>query len=779
MVIVHVIIVISAVAVKSRQAMSGMTKLKLFLCLLLIATVFVPSGTTEHQLETQSVYFLTILPYPDPTATVQPAWDAGPHLLPAAELAVELINNRTGLLEGYHLELISDDGGCNIVVKTVTSFVRQVLVQQSHQPVVGVIGGGCSDSSLALSPLFAREEVSLIHMHLGGSPLLENRILYPNTFGAAGSSHFIVDTIFALMNLNSWQRIAVLYDESTVYLVSTFLELKHNIKRAVPGGEITFSSAVYPTEFPLAAIRESFTRVIVAATPPELARRIMCLAYHEQMLFPAFQWILLLRELVDFTGMDTIFYYNGRRYVCSTELMASIALQGNLMIIYRLSALDPSSTTVAGISYDEYLSMYKERIDQYNREGSNLYRPLSPNIWATVVFDEVWALALALNNSNLDLSKYQNGRKEMTSVIRKEVYKLDFEGISGYIRFDNATGFSTRGADIFQVIGARQEHVASYDGRSIVSFGSGEFISDQFQTSVVTVSGLAVGVFTMVTLILLCLIVGVHVATFKYREHSAIKASSPLLNQLIYTGCYIFVVGTLLYYLYVGTPLSDEVAGNVCHAVWVWIIPVGYTLIVGTIIARTWRLYRLFAHTFNPGRLISNPLLFMFVFVLLSVCVVIEVTWTIIDPLKMEVISQTVVAEEMEMEYQVVKRRVCRGSRYFYIWVGIAFTYLTFLMIAMIALSLLTLKIQRKNFTTKALRVLAYLLGLVFLICIPVLGITFWSDVDIHIPYVTLSFLLNSVIFLCFALVFLPQILTLLKERYQLIRMLFDHIDNS
>ena len=446
------------------------------------------------------------------------------------------------------------------------------------------------------------------------------------------------------------------------------------------------------------------------------------------------------------------------------------------MIIYRLSALDPSSTTVAGISYDEYLSMYKERIDQYNREESNPYRPLSPNIWAPVVFDEVWALALALNNSNLDLSKYQNGKKEMASVIRKEVYKLDFEGVSGYIKFDNATGFSIRGADIFQVIGARQEHVASYNGRNIVNFGSGEFISDKFQTSVVTVSSLAVGVFTMVTLILLCLIVAMHATTLKYREHSAIKASSPLLNQLIYTGCYIFVVGTLLYYVYVGISLSDEVAGNVCHAVWVCIIPVGYILITGTIIARTWRLYRLFTHIFNPGRLISNPALSVFVFVLLCVYIVIGVAWTATDPLKMETVSMTTVADKVGIK--TVERTVCRGSQYFYFWTGIVSTYSTLILLTMVVLSLLTMKIDRKNFTTKALRVLAYMMGFIFVLCVPVHGIMVVYD-NIYIPYIALSIFLNSVIFLCFALVFLPPILSLMRGRSRLIRMLHDHFQNS
>ena len=751
--------------------MVGTTRLKWFLCLLLTAAVSLPKTTTSEKTQLKRLYLLTILPYPDPTATIQPAWDKGPCLLPAAELAVDLINNRTDILEGYQLELIHDDGGCNVVVKTVTSFVRQILVQQSHQPIVGVIGGGCSDSSLTLSPLFAREAVSLINMHLGGSPLLENRVLYPNTFGAAGSSHDIVATIFALMNSNSWQQIAVLYDESTAVLLSMFLELKLKIGRVVPGGAVTFSSAVYTTEFPLEALRESFTRVIVSATPPELARRMMCLAYHEEMLFPAFQWILVLRTLAEFTAKDTDFYYDGRRYVCSTELMSEVVLQGNLMIIDRLSAIDPSSTTAAGIGYGEYLSMYEDRINQAN----NLSQTLSPSVWAPVVFDEVWALALALNNSNVDLSRYQYGQKQMTSAIRNEVYKLDFKGVSGLINFDNATGFSTRGVRVFQVLAARQVEVASYNGRSIVNFGNGTFISDRFQTSVTTVPTPALGVFTAVTLVLLGLIGAAHITTIKYRNHREMKATSLLLNHLIYVGCYVFIAGTLLYYLYRGTALSEEMASNICHAVWVWVIPIGYILITGTIIARTWRLYRIFTHTFKPGHLISTPSLFIFVLLLLSVCVLIGVLWSIIDPLKMVVTSESVVAKGTG--YEIVERRVCRSSQHF--WIGIALVYYTCIMVAMIVLSLLTLKINQKNFTTKALRVLAYLLGLIAIVCISVYGITFRRDVPVVVPYFTLSFMLNSVILLCFSLVFLPQILALLKGRFRLIRVMFDHVDKS
>ena len=752
--------------------MEGTAKLKLLLHLLFTAAVILPGSTFEES-QLKTLYFLTIQSYPDPTATLQPAYQDGPELIAGAELAIQLINNRTDILEDYRLELINDDGGCNIVVKTVTSFVRQIF-QQVKQPIVGVIGGGCSDSSLTLSPLLARDEISLINMHLGGSPLLENRILYPNAFGAAGTSHVEANAIFTLMNLNGWQRIAVLYDESVLGMLGVFSNLKRDIKTAVPGGDITFSSAVYTAEFALPALSDSFTRVIVIAATTELARRIMCVAYYEQMRFPAYQWILL----VEFNSIDTDFHYAGRRYVCSAELMSRVVLQGNLMIIFRQSAFDHNSTTAAGVSYDQYSRMYKDLIDQYNRDESYPYRNLSTSSIAAVVFDEVWAMALALNNSNVDLSNYRYGQKEMTSVIRNEVYKLDFEGVSGLINFDNATGFSTRGSDIFQIVAAQQEHIASHNGRNnIVNTGSGEFITDRFQTSVATVSAPAVGAFTLLTLTLLGLIVVTHVTTLKYRKHREIKATSPILNQLIYIGCYVFILGSLLYYLYEGIPLSDEKAGYVCHAVWVWIIPIGYVLIIGTIIARTWRLYRIFLYAINPGCLISTPRLFMLVFALLSVYVIIGFLWTVIDPLKMEVISQSVVAKEIG--YVKVTERMCRGSQHFYVWIGIAFTYITCLMVAMVALSLLTLKIVCKSFTTKALRVLAYLLGLVFVVCIPINGISFWDDVDIHIPYVTLSILLNSVIILCFALVFLPPILGLLKERFQLLKKLFDHIDKS
>ena len=63
----------------------------------------------------ETIYLLTFVPYPDPRPSLHPSWDGGPNIVPALQLAVEHINNHTDVLNQYKLELINEDGGCNIV----------------------------------------------------------------------------------------------------------------------------------------------------------------------------------------------------------------------------------------------------------------------------------------------------------------------------------------------------------------------------------------------------------------------------------------------------------------------------------------------------------------------------------------------------------------------------------------------------------------------------------------------------------------------------------------
>ena len=707
------------------------------------------------------LYLLILLPYPDPdvNSTLQPSWNEGPNIAPVVELAVEQINNDSNILPGYELKLIHDDSGCEIVSRTFVSFVRGIAT--SDTPPVGIIGPGCSVSSLRTSSLNGRDEIALINVHLAGSPLLGNRTTYPNSFGPLGSTDIYVDTTFALMRNNSWKCIAALFDESRVFFSSTFETLERNITSELPDSKIAFSSAVYETNLPLKPIRDSLLRIITVFAGPELTRRIMCLAYYEEMMYPAYQWILFGREISEFVENGaTEFDYDGRRYNCSAEVMLNTVLRGHLLVNYKLSRSDRNITTFSGISYDQYLQLYQKRLDQMKPDS---YFNVSVNIFATLAFDGVWALATALNRSGLNLSDYQFGNPSETDMIREHMYQLDFQGVSGPVKFDRHTGFINRPANIFQVFNANEKLVASVNGTGdLQELNFARIISDTFESASTVVLPPVAALFIVLTLTLFGLIFAAHMATIIYRSNHSLKASSVKLNHLIYIGCYIFICGTLLYEFYKAIPqVTDKVAGNICHSLWSWLLPIGITLIFGTIIARTWRLYQIFTNYLDP-RPVSNSVLCTFVGILLFFDIVIGSLWTAIDPLYVEVKRKSVPSEN---GFMIELERACTGAKYYFAWFAVIFGYKALLLIAMTALSLLTRNIISKDFTTKSLRVLVYLLGMVFTLGLLFYWILLFQGVNVHIYYVVLSLILNTVLFLCFSLVFVPPLITTLKEK--------------
>jgi len=94
-------------------------------CLWLVSCTCICTCTSPGGANT--LYLVSLLPYPDTRPTLQPSWEEGPALMPAAELAVELINNRSDILSDYNIEMIAGDSGCDVTTKAVTAFVETVM----------------------------------------------------------------------------------------------------------------------------------------------------------------------------------------------------------------------------------------------------------------------------------------------------------------------------------------------------------------------------------------------------------------------------------------------------------------------------------------------------------------------------------------------------------------------------------------------------------------------------------------------------------------------------
>ena len=143
-------------------------------CVLLSSCSAVVTGgrlhlsTNEEHARKHKLYLLSILPYPD--SSLNPSVAYGPDLFPAAQLAVDHVNNRSDVLRDYSLELIEADGGCNVTSKARISLVSQLF--HSGKQIVGIIGPLCSDSAKVVGAMAGRSEIALISIHQGSSAVL-------------------------------------------------------------------------------------------------------------------------------------------------------------------------------------------------------------------------------------------------------------------------------------------------------------------------------------------------------------------------------------------------------------------------------------------------------------------------------------------------------------------------------------------------------------------------------------------------------------------------------
>lgn len=707
---------------------------------------------------------LVMMPYPDDNPALHPSWDQGPNVVPAIELAVELVNNDSNILKEYILGLAHDDSGCDIYTKATTGFTRSVLGGFHDHPIVGIIGPACSTSTLTVLPLSGRPEISLFATHIAGSPLLESRTLYPYGYSLLDSSRNAAEALLVLVHKAGWRRVAILYEESRLYFRTTYQALESAIAVDEHGVEISFSAGVSESYIPLSVIRSELIRVVVLLTAPTLAETIMCLGYHRyDMVFSAYQWVLVGRSFSEVNSAVS-FRYDAKPYSCSTDLMLDTVLTGAILMNYQLKPMNDTAPTSSGLSYDRFLQLYNERVAAYNSNQNNPYVNITVNVWATTVFDAVWAQALAMNNSNVNLSNYSYGNPTVTNRIRDEFPKLDFHGVSGHVTFDNETGFTKRVYDVYQVQDMVEVYVAHVDDGHLHTDGtSAVFINDEFDNQPITVHPAVAAIMVLLLTVQLVAVIALHVLTIKYRNYRSVKASSPRINQVIFIGVYMLIAANGIYAIYKAIDLSDESVERFCQVMWPWLLSIGFTLIFGPLIARTWRLYRIFTHFTNPGGvLLSEPALIAFVGLLLVPDLIIAIVWTAIDPFRIEVVEQHNV--EGELGQQTIElRRVC-DCEYFLLWAVLIYGYKFSMILVIITLSQLTRNILSRDFTTKTLRVLVYIFSIAFALGTMLFQVPYST---IYGAYIVLCCDLIVAVTLLIALVFLPPLLPLLKEKYE------------
>ena len=743
---------------------------------LLIMLPLVSLSVIAQQQENKTLYLLTLAPFPD--ERYDPGFAGGPAIIPAVRLAVEHINNRTDILDGYTLKPVEADSGCANSVNAVTNFIRYVY--HSGCRIVGVVGPACSGPTEMVGKLGASSKGDLLQVSVATSPVLNDTETYDNTFRAVRSSLVYVDVFLYLIQENGWDRIATLYQAgSRIYYSSTHLAFTQALPKST---SLVFSSPLSDAfGYPLEEIRNRVeVRILFAFVSRSFAKKLLCMAYHLGLTYPDYQWIFHDRHPSEFDGVDvSITLPDNTQYLCNEREMRE-AITGVVFNIYNLTRTNRTDDTVAQRSYNVYEFEYNQTRNKYLEELADRNVSVDSSDtetqYSNVYYDAVWALALALNGSlasgDVNLSTYLQSydQKNVTSVIRNHLFDVDFEGMSGRIEFNRSTHGNIHAMiDIHQVQSdGSPQCIGVYDSMCSSVNGAGEFIPSSFDEVVLSIPrGLGIFVLSVVIPIVAVTTILLHVANIFYSR--SLRATSPTLNHLAFSGCYLFIVGATLFTIQETWGFSDsssyEILLPVSCCSFMWSTTMGFTLVFGSVCAKTWRLFQIFSSFrhfgFIESLLLHDYTLIGVVVALVILDVIYNVAWNIIDP-------YTVVVERTFNRHSLkVDNLVYCDVDYLWSWVITIVTYKGLLIVTLVYFVFRNRHIAKKEFKHSVqINMLVLLLVMVFCVGIPLYSI-FLKDSQLVFAFVSMIIVLLSTVVLCEVFIFLPPVWPLLKNMYK------------
>ena len=712
---------------------------------------------SSSEVDKKVLSLLTILPYYNPDPNLDPTWNDGDDIQPALELAKDQINNSSALLQNYTLQLVHAEGGCQHTPITVTNFVAGAF-QESGRPV-GLIGPGCSSSSVSLAPLTNRDKLAVVMLHGSGTPELSNRTRFPYSLGNLGTIDNFAAAYLYLTKEASWNRLAVLYDTSNVYFEETKRLVFSNATDAVK-----FLSPVSNTFIPLEAIKEARLRVIFVMCPLILSKQIICKSYTIGMTYNNFQWVFM-DQTYNELAQPIAFEYDGISYNCSEDDMIE-ALEMATLLLFKLNT-SSKARTISNLTFSEYLDHYEMYRERYNAAAVRV-RNASFTVWASYLYDSVWAWALVLDNLTKEAADgnflVNYGDTEQADRIVEQFYNIGFDGVSGEVNFTRENGFTIRKVDILQVKEGSLEKVAvsGTDGTMNVS----RFISIPDTFPINARQGVIVGgISTVILTIQLLITIVAQILTAVYYKKPSIKASSPKLLHISYMGYYLVWIGifTWSFRTALSAVIDNTLRHYFCQLLWAWCLPIGLIMAIGPVGMRTWRIYRIFKHYLDPGPLISNPILIGGVFLLLIPVALLAIVWTVVDPMRSE-------DEDEFRRGQLPLVKIQCNCKYYFVWLGSIMSYMVCVCLVVTIFGFLTRNIPNRTFATSALRVLMYIESLLLFIGLPIFYIINLVVFEPVYSYIVLAILLTLMLEVFFLCVFLPPLLPIFKLRWQKIK---------
>ena len=266
--------------------------------------------------------------------------------------------------------------------------------------------------------------------------------------------------------------------------------------------------------------------------------------------------------------------------------------------------------------------------------------------------------------------------------------------------------------------------------------------------------------FIVAQLIELFVVIFLHIMTVVFRNTQSVKATSPKLIHLAFLGGYVFIATIMLSW---AIDFGPEIDAAICQTIWAWGLPLSFTLAIGIVTMRTWRLYRIFVHYLDPGKFLSNPALTLAILLLASIDIAIAVIWTAVDPMEFLYIEFML---KIDSHYEVFLEPECT---YNLVWLVLMFLFKAALLVALIVLTVLTRKIPIATFTTNSQRIFTYAFSVVLVIGFGIYYLLIFviQHPNSHAEFFTIFSLLNILLMLFIVFILAPPIAPVLLKKFK------------
>lgn len=710
-------------------------------------------------------------PYRGKTPAV---WDRGLDLIPAGHLAVEQINNRSDILQGYELKLIDIDSeacGRNIVIKGTVNVFKELVNPNQRECIVGVVGLLCSSVTDVISPIVSHPEIGgYVQIAASTSPVHRTPTqTNSKLFHIIGSSSVFNEVIFALMQAFDWNRISIVYNSVKFYQMSVAHDFVDKINK-IPGAELvtqvpltdaTDSSS--PISKALSIINKHEARISYWILDFKQTAQLLCEAFHKNFRWPGY--IFIIEEL----QMDGVLDV---KTSCSKEDIMS-TLEGTFTLHYRLF-VDNNTRMFSGLTYSEYWKMYTDKLRIFASERSD--EDIMNNIFANSLYDQVWAFALAINNSlsSIDSQKlgYRDKEKHLTmsDVLKIKLRELSFQGASGRIEFGEKQA-SPSYIDIFQIRNGTQKVVGTYDpftGNITFEYTLTDIPRDTFETVYNRMPYWLGGCILIAQGILLCLITTDFVLILCWRREKEIKATSPILSSIMMVGCYVLWTGPLTLAVYRTVIIENHALLTALCIFKTW-ISVGKELIFGTLFLRLLRIYRIFCSTpmATMSKYWDDKYLFIYVLLICLGKVFILTLWSSIDPIH-PVTSPTYTYGHDKLPYYMATIRCTCKTMASTLWLIVTVLYSALLLLMVVLLAIRTRHVKKNVYKdTKKVNIFIFLVTVCLAHTIPLWIFFLHMGIEIGVDIADwLSW--YSIPVLCQVCLFVPKTLPVIMRKVKM-----------